>query len=147
MGASYAYAVGNVRAREPALLTRPDMEQLLGVSDVAELLGRPAGQGIRRFHAGGRERRYEDLFQGGNPGSVAVSERGLPGFFPLRRVSLPAGHPQLQGSDQRRAVGAGVSAAAARTVVGPARGSGKSRAGRDVRAAAPIPAGSGRPGL
>ena len=38
MGASYAYAVGNVRAREPALLTRPDMEQLLGVSDVAELL-------------------------------------------------------------------------------------------------------------
>ena len=46
MGASYAYAVGNVRAREPALLTRSDMEQLLGVSDVAELLAALRDRGL-----------------------------------------------------------------------------------------------------
>ena len=34
---SYAYAVGNVRAHETALLTRQDMEQLLAVRDPARL--------------------------------------------------------------------------------------------------------------
>ena len=38
MGASYAYAVGNVRARESSLLTRQDLDQLLVLSGTDELL-------------------------------------------------------------------------------------------------------------
>ena len=63
MGASYAYAVGNVRAREPALLTRPDMEQLLGVSDVAELLSALRDRGFGGSMPEGGNAGMEDLFR------------------------------------------------------------------------------------
>ena len=63
MGASYAYAVGNVRAREPALLTRPDMEQLLGVSDVAELLAALRDRGFGGSMPEGGNAGMEDLFR------------------------------------------------------------------------------------
>lgn len=63
MGASYAYAVGNVRAREQALLTRPDMEQLLGVSDVAELLAALRDRGFGGSMPEGGNAGMEDLFR------------------------------------------------------------------------------------
>lgn len=61
MAASYAYAVGTVRAREPALLTRQDFEQLLALSDAGEL---PAALRDKGF--GG------PMTAGGEPGVEAL---------------------------------------------------------------------------
>lgn len=50
MGASYAYAVGNIRAREGRLLTRQDMERLLAAGEVSRL---EAALRDRGFGSGG----------------------------------------------------------------------------------------------
>lgn len=51
MSASYAYAVGNIRAREVRLLTRQDLEQLLAAGEIPRL---EAGLRDKGFGAAGR---------------------------------------------------------------------------------------------
>lgn len=80
MGASYAYAVGNVRARESSLLTRQDLDQLLVLSGADELLS------VLRDKAWAGRRPTDPppewtICFGRKPCPVAVSGRHYAGFF------------------------------------------------------------------
>lgn len=63
MGASYAYAVGNVRARESSLLTRQDLDQLLVLSGTDELLSELRDKGLGGPPADGSAAGMDDLFR------------------------------------------------------------------------------------
>ena len=60
MGVSYAYAVGNIRAREVKLLTRQDMEQLLAAGDISRLEAALLDKGFGAEKPGAFRERGED---------------------------------------------------------------------------------------
>lgn len=63
MGESYAYAVGNIRAREAQLLTRQELEGLLALRDPAMFKQALRDRGIGGEDSPGEERSVDDLLR------------------------------------------------------------------------------------